>query len=200
MWKPEPASMAERKRQVVREELGGAALRLLAINGFECTTIDQIVAAAGVSRRTFFRYFKSKEDVIIVFLGDLGKFVLEALAARPAEEPPGAAIRAALSVIVDGFSEDPAKSVALTNLMIGTPALRARYLDRQAELQAGLAVELARRSGTDPATDPRSDLTAAVALKAFDVTLARWAAGGGTEDFGTILDESFALLPTLLDR
>ncbi len=58
-------SLAERKRQLVRDELTEAALKLLAFQGFEATTIDQMAAAAGLSRRTFFRYFQSKEDVII---------------------------------------------------------------------------------------------------------------------------------------
>ena len=59
------ATLAERKRQVVVDELTEAALQLLAIKGFDTTTVDEIVAAAGVSRRTFFRYFASKEDVVV---------------------------------------------------------------------------------------------------------------------------------------
>ncbi|GAB3660776.1 TetR family transcriptional regulator [Actinocorallia lasiicapitis] len=195
IWKAHhPSSMAERKRQVVREELGEVALKLLAAQGFEATTIEQIVAAAGVSRRTFFRYFKSKEDVIIEFLGDLGEFVRAALAARPEDEPPLPALRAAFTPAVALMGEFPQKSVSLAKLTLCTPVLRGRYLDRQAELRRGLAAELVRRAGA-PAGDLRLELTAAVALSAFDLTLERWADGGGGDDLAAMLDEAFAAIP-----
>jgi len=101
-----PLSLAERKRQLVRDQLGVAALHLLAGQGYEETTVEQIVAAAGVSRRTFFRYFKSKEDVIVESVGDLGSAIRAELAARPARESPQAAIRAALSVAVDELTAE----------------------------------------------------------------------------------------------
>jgi len=96
-------TMADRKRQLVRDELSAAALKLLAYQGFEDTTIDQIVAAAGVSRRTFFRYFKSKEDVIIEFLGDLGSWLRQELAARPPDEPAPVALRNAVRIFVEAI-------------------------------------------------------------------------------------------------
>src|SRR5260221_13721428 len=86
-------SLVERKRQLVRDELTEAALKLLAFQGFEATTIDQLAAAAGASRRTFFRYFQSKEDVIIEFLDDLGRQLRAALPAQPASERPALAVR-----------------------------------------------------------------------------------------------------------
>lgn len=196
IWKSDAPSMAERKRRLVREELGEVALRLLAAQGFEGTTVEQIVAQAGVSRRTFFRYFKSKEDVIIEFLGDLGAFVRAELAARPASETPLTALRNALAIAVELMCEHPEKSLPLTRLTVTTPALRGRYLDRQVDLQAGLAEELARRAGAEPG-DRVSQLAAAVGLKAFDLAIARWVETGGTEDLTTLLDEHFALLAHL---
>lgn len=186
--------MAERKRRLVREELGEVALRLLAAQGFECTTIDQIVEAAGVSRRTFFRYFKSKEDVIIEFLGDLAGRIGRDLAARPAQEPPLTALRLALRAATGTIGEHRRKSVALTKLIMGSPALRGRYFDRQADLQRALAAVLAERAGAG-APDLRTELTAAMGVKAFDLALERWAAADGAEDFGGILDEVFDALP-----
>ncbi|MGE6735029.1 TetR family transcriptional regulator, partial [Streptomyces sp. NPDC059900] len=80
--------MAERKRQLVSSELTEAALQLLARKGFDAVTIDEIVTTAGVSRRTFFRYFASKEDVVVQFLADMGVGIHAELAARPEGEPP----------------------------------------------------------------------------------------------------------------
>lgn len=187
-------SIADRKRQLVRDELSAAALRLLAFQGFEETTIDQIVAAAGVSRRTFFRYFRSKEDVIIEFLGDLGTGLREELAARPIEEPPAVAVRHALRIFVKTHDEPGDKPLRLARLIFDSPALRARYLERQRQWQDGLAAELAARAGLDPAADMRPALVAGIALAAFDAALARWLAVAGAEDLGALLDRAFDLV------
>lgn len=64
--------LAQRKRQLVSDELTQAALQLLALKGFDAVTIDEIATAAGVSKRTFFRYFASKEDVVVQFLAGMG--------------------------------------------------------------------------------------------------------------------------------
>src|ERR1700759_88351 len=92
-------TLAERKRQLVRDELAEAALRLLARQGFEETTVDELAAAAGVSRRTFFRYFASKEDVVISSVVVAPEGMVAEVAPRPAEEPPAVAIREAVKVV-----------------------------------------------------------------------------------------------------
>lgn len=194
-----PGSLAERKRQLVRDELSEAALKLLAWQGFEATTIDQITAAAGVSRRTFFRYFRSKEDVIIEFLASLGTQLCGELAARPPQEPPAVALRHAVAVFVDVYAEHEEKSLRLAKLTLTTPALLARYLERQARWRADLASELARRAGHDPASDLRPALTAAVALAAFDTALARWVDTDGADDLNALTDQTFALVADTLN-
>jgi Transcriptional regulator len=157
------------------------------------------VAAAGVSRRTFFRYFKSKEDVILEFVGEVGEYVRAELATRPVEEPPAQAIRHALSVAVAAFSEYPEKSIALTRLTLGTPALRARYLDRQDELKTALAAVLAERSGAAGPGDLRAKVTAGMALVVFNIALARWAEDGGTKQLDELFKETFALAADALN-
>jgi AcrR family transcriptional regulator len=192
-------SLAERKRQLVRDELAEAALKLLARQGFETTTIDQIVATAGVSRRTFFRYFRSKEDVIVQFLGDVGAQLCAALAVRPVGEPPAVALRHALSVFVQTCIEHPEKALRLTKLTLGTPALLARFLELQAQWRTDLAAELARRAGPGPHVDLRSALAAAVALAAFDTALNRWADSDGADDLADLTDQTFAVVAAALN-
>jgi AcrR family transcriptional regulator len=190
-------TMADRKRQLVRDELSAAALRLLAYQGFEETTIDQIVAAAGVSRRTFFRYFKSKEDVIIEFLGDLGSWLRQELAARPPDEPAPVALRNAVRIFVEAHP-DPEKALRLARLIVGSPALRARFLERQVQWRSELAAELAARAGVDPEVDMRPALVAGIALTAFDTALTRWIAASGTEKFSDLVDQAFELVAPAL--
>ncbi|WP_327006446.1 TetR family transcriptional regulator [Dactylosporangium sp. NBC_01737] len=185
-------SLAERKRQLVRDELTEAALKLLAFQGFEETTIDQMAAAAGVSRRTFFRYFQSKEDVIIEFLSDLGRKLSHGLSIRPATEPPAVALQNTLRVFTDTFWEHPEKSQRLAKATVSTPALLARYLERQVTWRTTLTAELATRMATDPATDLRPAVLVAVAFAAFDTALMRWVEQGSTTDLNALLSECFA--------
>jgi AcrR family transcriptional regulator len=186
-------TLAERKRQLVRDELTEAAVKLLASQGYEETTIDQIVAAAGVSRRTFFRYFRSKEDVIIEFLGHLGIKLSDALASRPESEDPAVALREAFTVFTDTYHHNPEKSIRLARLTLGTPALMARYLERQTQWRADTSAELARRMKVDP-TDLRPRMTAAVGFAAFDTAMASWVEGNGEQELKALLDNAFSIV------
>jgi AcrR family transcriptional regulator len=186
-----PLSIAERKRRLVRDQLGEAALRLLAGQGYEETTVEQIVAAAGVSRRTFFRYFKSKEDVVVESVTDMGEAILAELAARPTRESPEAAVRAAFAVAAEELTSEQAKSLPLTRLVFDTPALNRRFLEHQSVLQEELAAELARREGLDASEDLGPALVAGVALTAFKVAIEAWTRHDGDVDLNSLIDEAF---------
>jgi AcrR family transcriptional regulator len=184
-------TLAERKRQLVRDELADAALRLLAKQGFQETTVDELAAAAGVSRRTFFRYFASKEDVVISSVVVVTEGIVAEVAARPAEEPPAVAIREAVkAVILEDFAEDRAKSVALIRHTQNIPALRARFAERQDLLRDDLAEVLARRAGRDEPA-PRDHFAAGLGLLAFVGALQSWAASDGRADPAAVLDAAF---------
>lgn len=185
-------TLAERKRQLVRDELGDAALRLLARQGFEETTVDQLAAAAGVSRRTFFRYFASKEDVVISFVSLVGEELVAEIDARPPGEPPAVAIREAVkAVTVEHFVENREKSVALIRHTLRIPALRARFAERQDLLRDDVAAALARRAGL-PEPTPRLEFAAGLGLLAFAGALRHWAEVDGRADPAAIVDAAFA--------
>ncbi|MDP4500929.1 acyl-CoA-like ligand-binding transcription factor [Nonomuraea turcica] len=194
-----PANMAERKRRLVRDELTEAAVKLLAYQGFDETTVDQIVAAVGMSRRTFSRYFESKEDVIVHMLAGAGAQLCAQLRARPADESPAAALRHALSVFTAMMVDHPDKTLHVTRLILGTPALLARFLERQSHWQAEMTTILAERTGLAPDTDLRPTLAAGVALTAFNAALRRWADGDGTADMDELVDEAFTAITPALD-
>ncbi|HEV2345011.1 MAG TPA: TetR family transcriptional regulator [Actinocrinis sp.] len=187
-----PLSMAERKRRLVRDQLGEVALHLVARQGYEETTVDQIVAAAGVSRRTFFRYFKSKEDIVVESVSDLGAAIRAELAARPTGEGPEAAVRAAFAVAAEQLTLEPEKALPLTRLMFDTPALHRRFLEHQSVLQEELAAELARREGLDVDEDLGPALVAGVALTAFQVAVEAWTRHNGDGDLNLLIDEAFS--------
>ncbi|KJY41924.1 TetR family transcriptional regulator [Streptomyces sp. NRRL B-1568] len=194
--------MAERKRQLVARELTEAALQLLALKGFDTVTIDEIATTAGVSKRTFFRYFASKEDVVVQFLAGMGTGICAELAARPAEEPPSVALRHAVWVSMAAcadHSDHEGRALRVVQLILRTPALHARFLEHQAQWHQDLTADLARRLGLDPETDLSPRLAAGMALTAFDAVLRRWSGSDGTEDPAALTDEAFAVIAPALD-
>ncbi|KUN29421.1 TetR family transcriptional regulator [Streptomyces sp. NPDC006654] len=191
--------MAERKRLLVRSELAEAAVKLLADQGFEETTVDQIVAAVGMSRRTFSRYFDSKEDVIVHMLAEAGVRLCAELNARPADEPPAVALRRALSVFTSMSVGNPAKMLRVSRLILDTPALLARFLERQSQWQAEMTGILALRAGLDPDVDLRPAVAAGVALTAFQAALRRWVDSDGSESLDEVVDQALALVGPVIE-
>lgn len=196
---PSRVSVNERKREVVRDELAQAAAKVLAFQGFEETTVECIAAAVGLSRRTFFRYFESKEDVVVHMLSAAGARLCTALRSRPADESAAAGLRQALSVFSQLSLDQPDKTLHMSRLILDTPALLARYLERQSQWQAEIAAILAHRSGLDLQTDPRPALAAGVALTAFHTALRRWVDSGGRAEMDQLVDEAFAFVAPALD-
>ncbi len=193
------ASIAERKRQLVRNELAEAAVALLADQGFEETTVDQIVAAVGMSRRTFSRYFESKEDVVVHLLAGAGAQMCAELHARPEDEPPALALRHAVSVFTSICRVDRERTLRVSRLILDTPALLARFLERQSQWQAEMAGILARRTGLDPDADLRPALAAGVALTAFQTGLRHWVDNDGTKAIDEVVDQAFVMITPALD-
>src|SRR5882757_5963942 len=101
------SSLRDRTRQAMQAEVSAVAFRLFAEQGFENTTVDQIAAEAGLSRTTFFRYFGTKEDVVLGNLAELGRGISTALAARPAHERVWDSLRRAFDAVNQINTETP---------------------------------------------------------------------------------------------
>src|SRR3974390_404155 len=100
----EGPTLRERNKARARAEIADAALRLFFDRGFEGVTVDQIVEAAGVSRRTFFRYFDTKEDALLADYPELNTRLTHSLI-HCGHDDPLDAVRAALHGMVDWYTE-----------------------------------------------------------------------------------------------
>ncbi len=143
-----PASLQARKHQVVRDALSAAAEELFLARGFEAVTVEEIARTAGVSRRTFFRYYESKEDVMVERSDRLGEQLLAELAARPIDEPPLLAIRNALVPAIEYGLAEPDLVRGTIGLLRETSTLRRAMMERRNRLEERIAALMVRRMGT----------------------------------------------------
>jgi AcrR family transcriptional regulator len=143
--------LRERKKAKTRAAIQAHALRLFAERGYHATTVEQIADAAEVSPSTFFRYFPTKEDVVLY--DEFDPRMAEALLAQPAELSPVAALRRSLrQVFEESPSEETEREYQRHELARSVPELRARMLDGFVSGLLLLSGALAERTGR-PADD-----------------------------------------------
>ncbi len=188
-----PGRLQERKRDLVRDAIAGAAWRLFAAEGYEAATVADIARAAGVSRRTFFRYFSSKEDVVVGTSDALAEDLLAAFARRPADEPPLAAIRAVLRPLVASRLADARQARAIVRLLRESRTLRRAMLERHARMEERLAALVAERTGADRRKDPTPALLAFVTRALLDTAFNVWY-DQRPRDVGAMIDGLFERL------
>ncbi len=141
--------LRERKKARTRASIREHALRLFQEQGYAATRVEQIAEAAEVSPATFYRYFPTKEDVVLQ--DDLDLLTLDALEAQPAGLSPLAAVRAAVAAARARFTpEERERFRQTTELTMAVPEIRARALDEFARTIDVTAAVLARRSGRKP--------------------------------------------------
>ena len=142
-------SLRERKKARTRAAITEHALRLFREQGYHATTVEQIAAAAEVSPSTFFRYFPSKEDVVLG--DDFDVRIFEAFDRQPAALTPVAAVRAAIREAITAY--DPAEWAEfreMSALAMSVPEIRARSLDELARTIDTMADAMAKRTGRAP--------------------------------------------------
>jgi len=143
------ASLRERKKARTRASLREHALRLFREQGYQATTVEQIAAAAEVSPSTFFRYFPTKEDVVLQ--DDMDTRMVQAFAVQPPELPPLRAIRAAMRETWASFTDAEWEQIYEgARLSMSVPEIRARALHEFSRSISAVAAALAQRVGRSP--------------------------------------------------
>jgi AcrR family transcriptional regulator len=174
----EPRGLRERKKDKLREALFASAIRLFEEQGYAATSIDDIANAVDVSRKTFFRYFASKEDVIVRDEALKVALVNQALRERAPGETVPQAVGRSLDRLADYYASEPDVVRALYRLGNAEPVLARRLLQHHATWQQAVARSVAESLGTVAATDIRAHLIAAAALAAARLGLSAWVAQG----------------------
>jgi AcrR family transcriptional regulator len=193
---PGAPGLRQRKRQQTRERLTQAAMALFLERGFEATTLDDIAAAADISRRNFFHYFASKEDVVFAWQEESTAALIAAVAARPATENMLTAAENAILAMVAQFK--PGEAIAIARLKRDNPALQARDQVKYEKLERALAEALGKRAGHKPERlDAR--LAAMIATGAMRIGGELWAAEGAREKPEALVKRTFAAIRAILD-
>jgi len=188
------SGLRERRKRLTAAELEAAALRLFGERGFDSVTVDDIAAEADVSRRTFFRYFASKEDVLLAdHFVQLAR-LREAIAARPADEPILTALRNAILSMTGDFEDRKEKVILRGRIMRDTPSLQARSLVLQKAWEDAMQEMVAERLKVDPALDLRPGVVSATTLAALRVSFQSWLSAGATGDLIAMTAEALDLL------
>lgn len=187
-----PPSLRDRKKRQTHELLQAIALELFDARGFDDVTVDEIAECADVSRSTFFRYFPTKEDVLVGRATERLEELRAAFAGREADEPVLRTLRWALQALADGYEHRRHEFVVLRRIAEQHPGVRARALEHQSVLEGAFATLLAERLGGADPTGLRARVTAGAVMAAVRVAVDEWIEEGG--DLRPLLDATFDVL------
>ena len=185
-------SLRDRAREAIRDEVLTRAWLLFAEQGFAATTVEQIAEVAGMSRRTFFRYFSGKDELVAARLLASGDQLAAALAARSDSEPAWPALRAAFDALVNDVEQHEDIARPLHVMLQREPEVRAAANERGhrwVELLEPLIAE--RLARTDPGGEINLRARAVIgsALACFDAAQLVWTAQPGSR-LGPLVDEA----------
>jgi AcrR family transcriptional regulator len=169
-------NLQARKQEFVRDAIWTAAIDLFAEKGFEETTIDDIAAAAGTSRRTFFRHFESKRDLMAQPVVSYGASLTKTIESCPRAASPAALFRHVVLEVAQRTVSD-SRMRKVMEIAARYPAAREAQLSRVAEVQDHLAEAFARRCKDEVAAHVLAGLT----LSALSLAYRVWFSQGNKE-------------------
>jgi AcrR family transcriptional regulator len=182
--------MRDIAREAVRSRLAEVAIDLFAEHGFELVTVEHIAAAAGISARSFHRYFPSKEDAVVGDLEPLGVVVRDTFASRPADEHVWESLLISFSSLLTQLGLNDARGKRAMRVIASTRSLRARNLEKHlawAEMLTPLvAARLPDHAPLHAATLVQTSLVC------LDVAMNAWSEDESMETSVSFLERTFA--------
>ena len=166
-------ALLERKQQLVRGAIRDAALDLFLEKGFEAVRVEDITARAGVSRRTFFRYFASKDDLMAQGVDEFREVVRQAVASCPPGRPVMELFRQTVMQAARESASDP-RARDVLRIMFTSPAARAAQLSRVPAVEDLLEEAFRRRCEGSPAREAAAGALARMTLSAVGAVMRMW--------------------------
>jgi AcrR family transcriptional regulator len=164
-----------------------AALELYVERGFEQTTVAEIAKSAGLTERTFFRYFADKREVLFWGAGALQQLLVETVATAPTSEAPIDVIGAAIEAAGTFFQQGREGSLLRQSVIAANPELQERELIKLASLGAALAEALRERGVSEPA----ASLSAEAGIAVLKIAFTRWIDETNPQDLPLLMRELF---------
>jgi AcrR family transcriptional regulator len=163
-----------------------AALSLYGERGYDNTTVAEIAEQAGLTKRTFFRYFADKREVLFSGSSELEELIVTEVGAAPESEAPLDAVAAALDAAAAMFEERREFAALRQQVIAANPELQERELIKLASLARAVAEALRRRGVNDPA----AILTAEAGVAVFRVAFERWVDQANRQDLQRLIRDS----------
>jgi len=174
---PRDAGLRERKRRDTRQRIAETGLRLFLEKGYEQTTLDLVAEAAGISRRTFFYYFDSKEDILLAWQNGIGDAIRRAILAGPGDDAPLDTVLAAILSLAGNY--DPEKLILIDRLLRSTEQLRASKHAKYLRQEQAVFEALCQKWPQDDRRDALR-LVAMICIGILRIAVDRWVEDGGT--------------------
>ncbi|CAE6722718.1 TetR/AcrR family transcriptional regulator [Paraburkholderia nemoris] len=185
--------LRERKRRETLLRITEVGLDLFITNGYEETTLDGIASAAGISRRTFFHYFRSKDQILLAWQASLVNSIRTHVLAASPDQSPLDAICGALQTLAVRNNVDA--MIDITQVIRSNDQLHAANQAKYLQMEEA-AFEALCQLWPDPAQRSRLQIVAMVSLGAFRVALDEWTDTGGKQPFAERLAQAFSDLRT----
>jgi AcrR family transcriptional regulator len=189
-------ALLKRKQQVVRDAIWGSAIDLFAKKGFEHVTVDEIAVAAGVSSRSFFRYFGSKNDLLVQAVFQYGRTVGEAIEACPKSWPPIEVMKKVTLEIAQGVAAEP-RTRQVIRICEKSAAAKEALAGSLVTIEDRVAEAFRNRLRKTAKGNLKARLYAAFALAILQVINKCWAEGE-SQDVSAIVQQAFAALNQLI--
>lgn len=187
------AGLREKNKTATRRELSQFGIKLFLKQGFANTTIDEIVEPLGIARRTFFRYFRAKEDLVFAWYEDLTIELVNELKQRPRQEKPFEAVSRTLASLLKMYDENPEWAASMMRLSMETSALIGKSFEKRVLWERALAATLVEREGQEKIPPLKAQIVVGAAMVAFTAAVNEWFAGGGKAKLRPIVERAFAM-------
>lgn len=189
-------TLIKRKQQLVRDVIWDAAIDLFAKHGFEQVTVDEIADAAGVSPRSFFRYFSSKSDLLAQGVLSYGQSIGEAIEACPKSWPPLEVMKLVTHDIAEFVASDPRTRVIMR---IGESSVAAReaLAGSLVTIEDRVAEAFQSRLRKGAANPLKTRLYAALTLSILQVVTKSWASETKDTEICSVTQQAFTILNQL---